>query len=409
MTARPDPALFDYVARDAKGGRRKGRLPAASESEVARRLREDGLYPISVAAAAPPRARLSFGVTASDGPLTRKEQAELLSRLAKLASAQVPLDRALGLMARGGGRIPGAAGRMRGRMREGGTFLGALNAEAGIDDPATLALIRGSELSGDLHAALAAASGIMERRLAAIRKMVTALLYPMLLLVVALGALGLILGVIIPQFRPLVAERMDMVPALGRAVFALSSVLSSSGPLLAGGTLVGGFLAWLAHRRGRLMPGLRRVCGRLPGIRNVTAQAQRTVALDVLAALLKRDVVLSEALAVVVETAPEGPLRDGLGRASGAVSGGVPLSDALADEAGISAEAIEMIRIGEETGELAAMIDRAAREMRDRSDRATERLLALFQPALIIIVGLLVGVCLYALFSAITAVNSIAF
>lgn len=71
--------------------------------------------------------------------------------------------------------------------------------------------------------------------------------------------------------------------------------------------------------------------------------------------------------------------------------------------------AVEMVRIGEETGDLSGMIMRAADEMRDAADRELERFLALFQPALIIIVGLLVGVSLYALFSAIVSVNSISF
>ena len=409
MTARPDHATFDYVARDAAGGRKRGRIAAADAADVTRRLRADGLYPIQIEATAVAAPRRGRGRVA-DGPLNPRRQAELMARIAKLTAGRVPLDRALGLMAKGTqkGPIPAAADRMRTRMREGGTFRDALVAEAGLADAAALALVRGAELSGDLHVALGSAADLMERRIAATRKLVTAMLYPALLVVVAVFALGLILTAIIPQFRPLVAERMDLVPPLGRAVFALSGFLTGAGPTLAAGVLASGFGAWLLHRRGRLMPVARAAIVRVPLAGGVVARGQTVVALDVLAALLRREVVLSAAFPVLLETTADGPVREALGRASAAVNQGATLSDALAAEAIVPAEAIEMIRIGEETGDLAGMADRAAREMREAADRATERLLALFQPGLIVIVGLLIGVSLYALFSAITAVNSIA-
>ena len=410
MTAHPKPGLFDYVARDAAGTRRRGRLSGAGPAEVTRKLRAEGLYPIEIAAASESPARARAGRKGGrGGPLNPKRQAELMTRLAKLTGGRVPLDRALGLMAAGGqGPVAGAAERMRRKMREGGSFRDALVSEAGLADPAALALVRGAELSGDLHAALAAAADLMDRRLAATRKLVTAMLYPALLLVVAVFALGLILTAIIPQFRPLVAERMDLVPFLGRMVFALSAGLTTLGPWLGAGALVGGLLAWLAHRRGRLGPAMRGLAAKLPGVGRIVARTQTVIALDVLAVLLRREVVLSAAFPVLIDTTAPGPVRDALSRASEAVNGGAPLSDALAAEAVAPPEAVEMIRIGEEAGDLGGMADRAAREMREAADRATERLLALFQPILIVIVGLLIGVSLYALFSAITAVNSIA-
>jgi general secretion pathway protein F len=118
---------------------------------------------------------------------------------------------------------------------------------------------------------------------------------------------------------------------------------------------------------------------------------------------------LSEALRVVGSTAAGGALRDSLRRVTTRVESGEALSSALAEAKLVPTTAIELIRIGEETGDLSGMTARAAQEMREAADQALERFLALFQPALIVVVGLIVGISLYALFSAIVAVNSIAF
>ena len=88
---------------------------------------------------------------------------------------------------------------------------------------------------------------------------------------------------------------------------------------------------------------------------------------------------------------------------------GTPLWQALDTADLLDGDAIETIRIGEEAGDLPDMVARAAADLREARSRATERFMLLFQPALIVIVGATIGVSLYALFSAITAVNAISF
>ena len=83
--------------------------------------------------------------------------------------------------------------------------------------------------------------------------------------------------------------------------------------------------------------------------------------------------------------------------------------DGTEEPVGVPREAIEMIRIGEEAGDLGGMITRTSSDMREAVDRDLERFLLLFQPALIVGVGLMIGVSLYALFSAIVSVNAISF
>ncbi|MEM9425111.1 MAG: type II secretion system F family protein [Pseudomonadota bacterium] len=408
---------YGFSARDGKGRRRTGVLSAATHVEATRQLRDQGLFPIEInaieggSAAKPARKRGSlFKGRKSSGRLSTRQKADFVARLAKLAGARISIDRALRIMAEGEtGAIATVAQALRMHIREGGGFADGLKTATGIDDTATLALVRGAETSGELDVALATAAGILEQRLMVARRIVTGLLYPSLLLIVSIVSVGVIMIAIIPQFRPLVEDRMDLVPILGRAVFALSGTLTAIWPvLLTGLVALGAAFAWL-QRKGRAGAVVARLAARLPMVRDLIERNHAMMALHVMGALLKRDVTLSEALRVVGATAPAGRIRDAIGQVSRAVADGAPLAASFAKTRIFEPSAVEMLRIGEETGALEEMCTRAATEMREASDRALERFLALFQPAMIVIVGTLVGVSLYALFSAIIAVNQVAF
>jgi general secretion pathway protein F len=416
MHAPADPAAlrFDYQARDSDGARRRGSIAARDPADAARLLRAQGLYPVDISPAAAPGTVpiKTVGERPGRAPskLSAPQRADLIARLAKLTASKISLDRALSIIADGqDGDLPAAAAALRLQMREGGSLLDGLGGTLGISDAATLALVRGAEVSGDLPEALSTAADILRQRLMLRRRIMTGLMYPSLLMGVALLSIGLIMIAIIPQFRPLIEDRMDAVPWLGRVVFGLSGLLTAIWPMLVAGLLIGGFALWILDRRGKAQPVIASIVARLPLVRDLIRRNQIMVALNILSALMRRGVLLSEALRVVGATAPAGPIRDGLRSVVTRVENGEPLSSALTQARLVPATAVELLRIGEETGDLAGMTARAAEEMREAADQALERFLALFQPALIVVVGLIVGLSLYALFSAIVAVNSIAF
>ncbi|MFQ6546518.1 type II secretion system F family protein [Aestuariibius sp. 2305UL40-4] len=394
---------FDYVARDASGARKSGRISGADKREAALALKAQGLQPV----------RLSASATApvQDAALTLPKATEFAGRLARLTQRRIPLDRALGLIAEGRtGPMKTAAAAARASLRDGASPAEALGGPGGLSDPACRAILTASEATGALDSALASVHGMLDTRLTLRRKIVTEMIYPAILLVVAAASIAVILVAIIPQFRPLVEGRMDLVPALGRAVFALSAFVSWIWPLLLLGTAATtGAAIWLA-RRGRLMPILTAAAQRIPPLRRLNARNQGAQALTLLGSLLERRVQLDTALAVLVEATPaDSPLHPTLQKIGEEVQSGTPLWQALDTANLLDGDAIETIRIGEEAGDLPDMVARAAADLREARSRATERFMLLFQPALIVIVGATIGVSLYALFSAITAVNAISF
>ncbi len=402
---------FSYTARDSTGARQSGVVRGLDVTDATRALRAQGLFPITldpeIAGAV---ARPSAKKRRSSQHMSPKQTSDFLVRLAKLSGRQIQSERALAIMGEGGDdSISQAALRVRDSLREGAPLSRALREHAGIEDAVTLSLIGGAEVSGDMSSALSTAADIMENRLVIQRRIVTGLMYPGILLAVALLSLGLIMVAIIPQFLPLIEDRIELVPLMGRAVFAVSSMFASLWPFLLGGIVLSIGAIVFAARRGQLTPILVKVGNRIPFVRRLMLRNQMTLLLHVLGALLSRDITLSGALRVVSKTAPSGPVRDSMAAVTGEVESGASLSSVMLDQNLLPREAIEMIRIGEEAGDLGGMISRTSLDMREAADRDLERFLLLFQPALIVGVGLLIGVSLYALFSAIVSVNAISF
>lgn len=402
---------FSYVARDSSGARQSGVVSGLDATDATRALRAKGLFPISLDADDGHSASTANIRKRGRKPhLTPRQVGDFLVRLAKLSSRQIQAERALAIMGDGGqDPISRAAVRVRDSLREGAALSRALEEQAGIDDPVTLSLVKGAEVSGDMGSALATSADIMQNRLEIRRRIVTGLMYPSILLFVALLSLGLIMVAIIPQFRPLIEDRIELVPAMGRAVFAVSGALAGLWPILLLGIigLVVGTI--IAARRGVLMPILSKLGNRIPFVRRLLVRNQMTLLLHVLGALLGREITLSGALRVVSKSAPSGSVKQSMLKVTQDVENGVALSSAIRNEKLLPQDAIEMIRIGEEAGDLGGMISRTSLDMREAADRDLERFLLLFQPALIVAVGLLIGVSLYALFSAIVSVNAITF
>ena len=401
---------FLYVARDANGAKQSGEVVGVDQKEATRALRAQGLFPISLNLDDGNQPTRAAKRKRRSGGLSARHEADLLVRLAKLSSRQIQSERALAIIGEGGDDpISLAATRMRDSLREGAALSTALRDKAGIDDPVTLSLISAAEVSGDMSSALTTAADIMQNRIEVRRRIVTGLMYPGILLTVALLSVGLIMVAIIPQFRPLVEDRFDLVPAMGRAVFAVSGVLSALWPVIVLGAVLLGAATYIAARRGLLSGILVRIGNRAPMIRKLLLRNQMMLLLHVLGAMLSREITLSGALRVVSRSAPDGPVHTGMANVTKDVESGAALSTALRSANLLPREAIEMIRIGEEAGDLGGMITRTAGDMRDAADRDLERFLLLFQPALIVGVGLMIGVSLYALFSAIVSVNAISF
>ncbi|MEL6575462.1 MAG: type II secretion system F family protein, partial [Pseudomonadota bacterium] len=364
--------------------------------------------------AAPPRAGSSGArptrQVGKPRTLRLAEQATLLEALARFTERRITPDRALLILSRGRSpQLATAAETVRRAVRTGRALPDALQEAGALADPAAVALLRAGDASGDLPGALDTAARILNSRLAAGRRLVSSLLYPAILLIVSLASIGLVLVVIIPEFRPLVADRFHLIPPLGRFIFGVSHGLEALWPLFLTGLGITGLAIASLVRRRQLTPFFLRVGRRLPLIGPAVDDNRSMLTLRILGALTGRRVPVVQALEILAATPPDPNQAPTATAVKQRVERGEPLSDAAEAERLLPPAAIEMMRIGEETGTLPALLLRAADDLEEAASRRMTRVLTVIEPALIVGVGLVIGISLYALFTAITAVNTIAF
>ncbi|MEL6217338.1 MAG: type II secretion system F family protein [Pseudomonadota bacterium] len=445
---------FRYIARDAQGRRSTASLSAVDKTAAVAELRRRGLYAVSleaeeegkktgslsvvssalrrgnagrqraeavaggatdeITASSKPTAATTIKGTERAGsaarPFNLAQQATIVEALARLVEQKVTPDRALMIISRGrSGVVAEYAARARRMVRTGSGLTDALVKTGALTDGAAIALITAGEASGELSGALGSAARTLNGRLSAQRKLIGGLIYPAVLLTVSLASIALVLIGIIPEFRPLVVDRFDLVPPLGRLVFALSEFLTALWPLFLAALLVATVAAIVLLKRGLLGPALLGVGRRLPWLGQAVEDNRAMLLLRILGYLLDRRLPLDRALAILASTNADPDREEAIQSANKRVERGDALSDACEAEALLPPAAIELMRIGEETGTLPEMLLRAADDLEESAGHYMSRVLTMIEPALVVLVGCIIGVSLYALFTAITAVNATAF
>lgn len=387
---------YRYRAATAEGRLVEGRLEAATPSEAQDQLRRQSLVPVSVEpdAGRPPgaRGRRDDSLAAS------------LRAIATLVAAGQPLERALDFAAthaaREGERHAWRA--VLARLRGGDPLSEAMAGEATFP-PLAIALVRAGEESGTLDAALAGLAGHLERGSALAAEVRSALLYPMLMgVATGLGVLA-VLVVAVPRFVAILGITGGALPWSTRALVAASSLLADGWwawlPLAGAAAL--GARAWLRRPANRLRWHAARLGLPLAGALERELDAGRFC--RALGVSLGAGVPVLGALRLargVVGNAATGAALD---RATEAVARGEGVANALAGV--LPPLAGQLLRAGEEGGQLDAMCLRVAAALEEGAQRRLRDLVRLLEPSLIVLFGVIVGFVALAMLQAMYGVN----
>jgi len=404
---------YRYRAVSASGDILEGEMDAASSASVAERLADMGHTPIRAQEAGHAGGR-GFGALALS-PLrrrvNRRDLALLTRELATLLRAGVPLDRALEILQAivAKQHLRDALERVLDQVR-GGSALADAMATRPHDFPRFYtSMVKAGEVSGTLDQVLERLAEFLERSQAVSESVRSALVYPIILVVVACGSLIVLVTSVIPQFRPLFESAGQALPLPMAVLVGVADVLSAYwwAFALAIVAAVLGFRRALAQRDSRLKIDAAMLRWPLVGALIRKLEAARLCRM--LSTLLRNGVSLLTALAVIRETLNNLALREAVERAAAAVKEGRGLSRSFADEEVLPDMALSLIRVGEESGQLEGMLDQVATIQERDVQRTISRLLALLVPALTIGLGLIVAVVIVTLLSAILGVNQLAF
>jgi general secretion pathway protein F len=392
-------ARFRYDAVSSDGRQVVGETVANDAATVAARFGQRGLLLVSLV-----KIKSTESGYLSIPPRPRAVTA-LLAELALMLRSGLPIDEALDLSAQG---QPSALSRIVADVRDkvlgGSSFVQALAAHPGIFSRDIVAMAKIAEATGDLAGIFEAVAAERERHHRLTEKMTGALRYPAFLLFSASGVLVFFLTTVIPQFAGIFADSGSDPGTLVRIVLAFSNGLIQHETTFAVGLavlLAAAFVCWrVIAIRNTIVRGI----SALPLISRIWLLWRASRFLSTLSLLLRQGVPLTEALKVI-EDAIGSANRPAIVSVADGIRRGARLHEALGAVRLLPAVAVRMIRIGEETGELARIAGEAGGLYSRQLEKRLETISGLIGPIAIVLIAGLIGGLMVTIMSALVSVN----
>ena len=399
-------ALFRYRAVDPAGASVAGEIEAESEAAAVAALQAGGVFPTDIAPVA--RGTAPDAATRGGTRLRRAEPALFARQLAGLTGAGIRLDRALQLIAQGRGplRVRRVADELHRQLRAGSQFSAACAGHRAFPPHYALVLAAG-EARADVAGALDYLATLQERWRQTSQALTAALAYPAAVLTVGAATVAFLLGFFVQRFEPLLREMNRELPLQTRVLLAASDVAAWLVPLLFV-ALAGAIVLVAASRRdARLGLAVDRALLALPVAGPLLRQMLAERAMVMLGHLLAARVEFRVALAATGAAIGNRAVAAALDAARAALERGEGPVAALAHGGVFPEVALELVRIGEETGDLPGMLRRAADLARREVEAASAVILSLVTPVSILALGLLIGAIIWGVFGSVLEVYEI--
>ncbi len=403
---------FRYTAIDGSGQVQRGTMEAANQAAVIERLQRQGHIPMK----AEPAGKGSFldGLLSAEfgqrRSLSRQEVANVTRELAIMLSAGQDLDRALRFLCEtaDSARVRKIMEEVRDRVRGGTSLAVALSQQPQSFNRLYIGLIRAGEAGGTLGDTLEHLAVLLERQRSLAATVQSALIYPILLLVTAIGSVTFLLTYVLPQFVPMFADAGVELPALTKFVMGLGDFVSHYGLwVLLALAIMGVAIRQLLQDPARRLP-VDRMLLRLPIFGQLFRETLAARFTRTLGTLLKNGVPLITALGIVKEAIGNLAAIRAVDIATESAKGGAGLSRPL-DQSGIfPPRTIHLLRLGEETAQLGQMSLRAAEIHEEQARLIVQRLVSLLVPVITIAMGAAVATIVGSLLLAMLSLNELA-
>ena len=403
---------YRYEAVDASGEVVRDELDAATLDAAIARLRDQGLLPLTVNEAKSGFLRGGFGqpLFSKRRALSRKTIALLTQQLASLLHAGMPLDRALTILigVTEDEQAKPVLERVQEKVRGGSSLADALEVQ-GVFSRFYLNMVRAGEAGGALDVVLKRLTEFLERSQALRETVTSALIYPIILLSVSALSVIILLTFVVPQFQRLFADAGKALPLATQIVIAVGDGFRYYwwvGAIL--------FVLLSAVARQQLSRPESRARWddrflRLPLFGDLIAKVETARLSRTLGTLLGNGVSMLNALTIVRETLSNQVLAGALGEVAEHVKTGRGLADPLLEAGRFPKLAVQMIRVGEETGQLQEMLLQVADTYDGEVQTAVKRMLTLLEPALILGLGVIIAGIIMSILVAILSLNDLAF
>ncbi len=402
-------SLFTYKVINNLGETEEGLREASDEQSLILTLQSEGYIPVKVALAKS-EAFLGFGRKRSK--LSAKDIALFTSELATLLESGLPIDKSLLVLmdlTEDHEQLTKLIAKILEKVKGGVSLADALEQQTGVFSKFYLNMIRAGEAGGGLDEVLTRLSEYMERSQELKDTVSTALIYPAILLVMSLASLFVMLTFVVPQFTEMFESAGKALPVSTQIVVGLAEWLQSYW-----WALLAGFMFVSSYMKYQLADPIRKRVwdGRflkLPLAGDIILNKETANITRTLGTLLGNGVSILAALVIVRETVDNLVMAEGIAEAEEQLKQGRHLSDALLEKRLLPKMAMQMIKMGEETGRLEEMLLRVAAIYDKQLRVAIQRFLAFLEPVLIISLGLMIAGIIVSILLAILSVNDLAF
>lgn len=399
-------SVFTWEGKTRQGTVQKGEIAANNKEEVIALLRKQNILPINIAAK-PKALKLSFG----SQKVTGKDVVILTRQLATMIDAGLPLVQCLDILGSQteNKTLSKVIGQVRTDVEGGATFADALKKHPKVFDNLYVNMVAAGEAGGILDTILQRLAAYMEKFLKIKKQIKSAMIYPAIILFVAVAVVALLLVVVVPMLAEMFASMGQALPLPTRIVIGVSNFLKGWGGLVIL-LLVVGFIVGLQQFR-KTEKGLTLTDGialKTPVMGSLIQRVSVAKFTRTLGTLLTSGVPILEGLMIVARTAGNKVVEDAILATRQAVSEGKTLADPLGKAQVFPPMVVQMIAVGEATGALDNMLNKIADFYDDEVDAAVAALTSMLEPMLMIFLGTTVGFVIVAMYMPIFQMGAIA-
>ncbi|HSN20791.1 MAG TPA: type II secretion system F family protein [Usitatibacter sp.] len=404
--------FYQYKAVNPAGEVQEGVLEASSTTAAVARIQAMGFIPIRAEEAGAAKAAVSSTARPSlfaRRGVTQDDVTVLTRELATLLKAGLPLDRSFEILINlsGNPRVAELLSKLRNEVRGGTSLSKALESQRSVFTRFYVNMIRAGEAGGSLPTVLVRLAEYMERSKALRDNVKASLTYPAFLAVVSVIAVVVLLGAVVPRFKPIFAGAGKSIPLMTQVVLFAGDAMRNYGWLMLIGVALVAYLGAMRLRDPDVRYRFDRWRVTAPVVGELFAKVEMARFSRTLGTLIGNGVTLVAALNIVRDTMGNAWLAEAIAGVARELKEGRGLGRPMMETGRFPMLAVHMILVGEETGRLDDMLMQVADTYDREVEVAIRRALALLQPVVIVTMALVIGFIIIAILSAMLSVYDI--
>ncbi len=402
---------FHYIAMAANGKKVKGVITAETPYSARKQLRVRGVHPTTVTETSSREVSKAalFSIFARGG---KRQIIDFTKQMATLLNSGIKLTEALSVLTLQASnvRFKNAVSDIRDRVVTGESFTDALKDYSDYFDIIYVSMVHVGEVTGTLGGSFSSIANFMEKRQRVESKVVTAMVYPIVLISFCIAAILILTTTVIPKIASQIESTGQQLPWITRQLMGVGNLLTSwrlLPVLLAVFGAVWGLKRFLKTRRGSYLRD--KLILSLPLFGPLIKQRVVARFASTLSTLLSSGLAMAESLRVVADVTGNTLMNRAVRQARERILAGADISTPLRDSGVIDPAIAHMVTVGEKSGELEKMLRDISENLEASTDVVIERLSAMVEPLIIIVMAAIVGVIAYATILPILEVSAVEF